>query len=258
MSFDRIASSYRFLESIAFCNVLQRARTAFIPQTVDSRLALVVGEGDGRFLAELLRTNPRIQVDCVDASKKMLRLARARAAVIPSKARDLASIHKQFARSRGPSRTGIACAPRVDPYLQFGEASRVQFHRADILDWIPPRSYDLVVTHFFLDCFDREQLSGLIAKLAYATVPRSRWMVADFAIPPNGFRRVYAKIWLRTMYSFFHTIADLKARELVDPSLFIQETGFQLRREIVTRLGLVKTQLWERDRLTSTLRCARP
>ena len=246
MSFDRIAASYRFLEWIVFSNALQRARTAFISQAVDSRRALVVGEGNGRFLAELLRTNPRIQVDCVDASKKMLRLARARAAVIPSKARDLASIHKQFARSLGPSRTGVVCAPRDDPYLQLGDASRVQFHRADILNWIPPRSYDLVVTHFFLDCFDREQLSGLIGKLAHAAAPRSRWLVADFAIPPNGFRRVYAKIWLRIMYSFFHTIADLKAHELVDPSLLIQETSFQLRQEIVTHLGLVKTQSWER------------
>lgn len=246
MSFDRIASSYRFLEWILFCNVLQRARTAFIPQTVDSRRALVVGEGDGRFLVELLRTNPRIQVDCVDASKKMLALARARVAVIPSKARDLTNTHRRFAKSLGPSRTGVVCAPRDDPYLQLGDPSRVQFYCADILDWIPPRTYDLVVTHFFLDCFDREQLSGLVGKLAHAAAPRSRWMVADFAIPANGFGKFHAKIWLRMMYSFFHAVADLKAHELVDPSSFIQHTGFRLRQEIVTQLGLVKTQLWER------------
>ena len=112
MSFDRIASSYRFLEWIVFSNLLQRARTAFISQTVDSRRALIVGEGDGRFLAELLRRNPDIQVDCVDASAAMIRCARARTAVIPNKARDLASVHKPFERSLGPSRTGVVYEAR--------------------------------------------------------------------------------------------------------------------------------------------------
>jgi hypothetical protein len=131
--------------------------------------------------------------------------------------------------------------------LQLGDLSRVKFYHADILDWIPPRkSYDLVVTHFFLDCFDREQLPGLVAKLADAAAPRSRWLVADFAIPPNGFRRVHAKIWLRAMYSFFRAIADLQTHELIDPSPLIRASGFELRQESVTRLGLVKAQLWER------------
>ena len=247
MSFDRIASSYRFLEWIAFCDVLQRARTAFIPQTVDNRRALVVGEGDGRFLVELLRTNPRIEVDCVDTSKKMLGLARARAAVIPSKARNLTSIHRRFARSFGPSQTGVVCAPWEDTSSESGQRSRVKFHCADFLQWVSPEQpYDVVITHFFLDCFNRERLSHVIAKLARAAAPRSRWMVADFAIPPNGFRKLHAKIWLRMMYSFFHAVADLEAHELVDPSSFIRHTGFRLRQEVVTQLGLVKTQLWER------------
>ena len=247
MSFDRIASSYRFLEWIVFSNLLQRARTAFISQTVDSRRALIVGEGDGRFLAELLRRNPDIQVDCVDASAAMIRCARARTAVIPSKARDLASVHKPFERSLGPSRTGVVCAPRGDSNSQFNEPSRVKFHHADFLQWIPQQPlYDLVVTHFFLDCFDRDRLSHVITKLAQAAAPKSRWLVTDFAIPPKGLRRAHAKIWLRMMYSFFRAMADLKAHELVDPSSFIQDTGFQLRQEIAGRLGLVKAQLWER------------
>src|SRR5438270_9458495 len=163
MSFDRIASSYRFLEWMAFCNTLQRARTAFVPQVADSRRALVVGEGDGRFLADLLRRNPRIHVDYADASGKMLRLARWRTAVISSKARDLASVHKRFRRSLGPSRTGVVYAPRDDTSPHFNEPLRVKFHHADFLRWVPPEEpYDLVVTHFFLDCFDRDRLSHVI------------------------------------------------------------------------------------------------
>jgi len=86
----------------------------------------------------------------------------------------------------------------------------------------------------------------VITKLAHAAAPKSRWLVTDFAISLKGLRRVHAKIWLRMMYSFFRAVADLKAHELVDPSSFIQDTGFQLRQEIAGRLGLVKAQLWER------------
>jgi SAM-dependent methyltransferase len=249
MSFDRIAPNYQFFETIAFGNALQRARTAFLWQIRDGERVLVLGEGDGRFLAELLRRNPEAEIDCIDASAAMIRNARtrARAAVIPSKARDPASVHKEFASSLGPSRTGVVCAPRDDASLHLGELSRVQFHHADILDWVPPeKCYDLVVTHFFLDCFNREQLSGVISKLGGAAAPRARWLVADFAIPSDGFRCVHAKIWLRAMYSFFGVVADLQANELVDPSPFICDAGFQLHQEIVTCLGLVKSQLWER------------
>lgn len=241
MSFDRIAPSYRALEWMAFSNVLQRARTAFISQAVDSRCALLVGEGDGRFLAELLQRNPKAEIDCIDASAAMIQRAHARAAVTSSKARDLASVDKRVARSLGVR------PPQDDTSSKLGELSRLNFYHADILDSTPPRkSYDLVVTHFFLDCFNRDQLSGVIAKLARSAAPRSCWLVSDFAMPKNGFRSVHAKIWLRAMYSFFGAVAALEAHELVDPSSFIQDTGFQLRREIVTHLGLVKAQLWER------------
>ena len=240
MSFDRIAPSYQTLEWIAFSNVLQRARTTFISQVIGSRRALLVGEGDGRFLAELLRRNPAAEIDCIDASAAMIRCARTRAAVTPSKTRGLSSVHKEFARSLG------VYAPRADTNSKSDQGLRVKFHHADFLQWVPQQSYDLVVTHFFLDCFSREPLQQVIAKLTRSAAPRSRWLVSDFAIPSNGFRRVHAKIWLRTMYSFFRAVADLEADELVDPSPFIRAAGFEVRRESVTLLGLVKAQLWER------------
>ena len=141
----------------------------------------------------------------------------------------------------------IRSRARGDSSSQFDEPSCVKFHHADFLQWTPQQqAYDLVVSHFFLDCFNRERLPHVIAKLARAAAPRSRWLIADFAVPPKGLRRVHAKIWLRVMYSFFRAAADLEAHELVDPSSFIRDTGFQLRQEIVTCLGLVKTQLWER------------
>jgi SAM-dependent methyltransferase len=259
MSFDRIASNYQFFETIAFGNALQRARIAFISRIRDDERVLVLGEGDGRFLAELLRRKPEAEIDCIDASAAMIQSARSRAAVIPSKARDLASVHKRFASSLGPSspqdesvrvmnRTGVVCAPRDDASLQLSELSRVQFHHADILDWLPPqRSYDVVVTNFFLDCFTRRQLPAIVEKIGSATALNARWLFSDFSIPPNALGGLHAKVWLRVMYSFFRIVADLEANELADASPLIRAAGFQLREERMTRFGLIKSQLWERS-----------
>ena len=62
MSFDRLARPYRLLETLAFGNALQRARTFWIDKIPSPKRALIVGEGNGRFLCELLCTYPKIDV----------------------------------------------------------------------------------------------------------------------------------------------------------------------------------------------------
>jgi spermidine synthase len=129
VSFDLVAPHYRWLEKIAFGNALQRARTCWIDTLVRPERTLILGEGDGRFLCELVRAYPKIDVDCIDASEAMLQLARAR----------LRRMHPE-------------------------SFSRVQFIREDIVKWSPRKSYDLLVTHFFLDCFACRELQAIIAK----------------------------------------------------------------------------------------------
>ena len=61
--FNRIARPYRWLEYLSFGPLLERCRFHRLPQMVDAKRALVLGDGDGRFLARLLRKNPQIQAD---------------------------------------------------------------------------------------------------------------------------------------------------------------------------------------------------
>ena len=130
-----------------------RLAFSFISQTIDTKRGLLVGEGNGRFLAELMRPNPEAEIDCVDASAAMIQCARVRTALILRKARDRASVHKPFARAVG------LCAPWHESSSQFDKLSRVKFHHADFLQWVPQQQpYDLVVTHFFRDRFDRDRL----------------------------------------------------------------------------------------------------
>ena len=57
-NFDLIARPYRWLEYLTFGPALARCRNHFLPQLTDRRAALVLGDGDGRFLARLLAPTP--------------------------------------------------------------------------------------------------------------------------------------------------------------------------------------------------------
>jgi SAM-dependent methyltransferase len=238
-NFDRVAAAYGILERIAFGDALQRARTAFLDHTIGSSRVLVVGEGNGRFLAELLRiANPDTEIDCVDSSAEMMRLAQRRIKpfVIPSGVKG----------SRGSylcrSATGSLDSAR-DNWL--GE--RIRFHHADFLAWQPERGdYDVIVTHFFLDCFDREQLPNVIDKITALGAPGARWLISDFSLPPRGFRRWHARAWLKVMYSFFHLVSNLETNELVPFASLLREHRFHLRSLRAWRYDLIRAQLWQR------------
>jgi ubiquinone/menaquinone biosynthesis C-methylase UbiE len=171
---------------------------------------LLVGEGDGRFLFELLRLQPGIEVDCIDQSLRMLQLARKR-------------IEREL-----PERAGS-----------------VRFLHQDITSWAAPeRHYDLLVTHFVLDCFPEAALSGVIKKLAGASTADAKWLLADFCVPPNGMARLRARAWLAAMYLFFRLTAQIQASELIDPTPFMRAAGFELARQKSFRNGMLKSQLW--------------
>jgi SAM-dependent methyltransferase len=208
VSFDAVAPWYRTLETIAFGNALQRARVACLGEIGAPRRALIVGEGNGRFLEELLRTHRYVEVDCIDASARMLELARRR-------------IGK--------------------------EADRVRFLQRDIMSWTPePGHYDLIVTHFFLDCFPEAQLAEVVRKLANAATVNATWLLADFCLPAKGFARLRARLWLAAMYRFFQSSAGIEARQLIDPSPVLRAAGFAIDRQNFFRHGMLKSEAWRR------------
>lgn len=212
MSFDAVAPWYRTLETIAFVNALQQARVACLDEIGSPRRALIVGEGNGRFLAALLQRQPLIRIDCVDSSQRMLDLAR---------------------------RHVLQTVP--------DQIGRVAFLQHDVATWTPNDRYDLIVTHFVLDCFSTQPVGRLIAKLAQTTAPDATWLLADFVIPEAGFARAHARAWLAVMYSFFRTVAGIEARKLVDPSPFLRAEGFVLERQFLFRLRMLKSEWWRRQ-----------
>jgi SAM-dependent methyltransferase len=199
---DRIARCYRWIEYAGFGRALERRREAFLSDASDARRVLALGDGDGRALAALLAAAPHACVDYIDLSARMLEVARARAG----------TKHVVY-------RNEDARAARL-----------------------PAAEYDLIVTHFFLDCFDETDLEPLIARLSDAAAPRARWLISEFR--GNG--------WLvRALYFFFRIVAGLRTRRLVDHHPLLKRYGFRLIRQEDAWRGLLASELWVSDAVTS-------
>jgi len=211
MNFNRLAAHYHWLELAFAGGLMQRCRTAFLARTAPCRSALLVGEGTGRFLVELLRARPGMEVTCVEHSAGMIAQARRR-------------LH----------------AENLNP-------DRVQFLAADALTWTPPAGkFDLVVTNFFLDCFPPDQLRQLIPRIAAGTTPSALWLLADFRLPEHGWRRWRAAGILAVLYLAFKLTTALSARWLTPPDDLLQHAGFQLVERRLASFGLAHADLWRR------------
>ena len=205
-NFDRLAKVYRWMELFTFGPCLSHCREAFLPELASVRRALILGDGDGRFGAELLRANPYVEICAVDASPAMLAVLLRRAGA---------------------------------------DASRVCVCCADARGWQPEMPpYDLVVTHFFLDCLTSEECFALAARVRGAVSPRAVWIVSEFAIPESRFGRWVARplVWL--LYRAFGLLTGLKMRRLPDYHFALREAGFTLARRRAWLCGLLASEMW--------------
>jgi ubiquinone/menaquinone biosynthesis C-methylase UbiE len=205
-NFNRLARVYRWMEWFSFGPWLWRCRCAFLGEINSCRRALVLGDGDGRFTSRLLSENQSVLIDAVDASSAML---------------------SEFARRAGP------------------HAARVRLHLADAREWPPPNSdYDLIVTHFFLDCLTTNDVAQLAARLQSHLQPGTTWVVSEFAIPDSRFGRVLARPLITALYWAFGFLTGLTILRLPHYRDALAHLGFALRRERRWLGGLLVSELW--------------
>ncbi len=209
MNFDRLAAFYPAMEWISAGNKLQRCRVAFLNQIQPPRRILLAGEGHGRFLPACARTFPDARITVVDCSVRMLAIARKR------------------------------CTTR-----------NIEFVHADLLSWNhPPGGFDLVVTHFLLDCYAADELEPLVARLGMLTTPDACWLVADFRIPDSGFASWRSRMILALLYRFFRITCGISAKSLASPDPVLAKAGFSLHRQKTSDWGLLKCEWWQRRKM---------
>jgi ubiquinone/menaquinone biosynthesis C-methylase UbiE len=209
--FDRLAHIYRWMEYFSFGTYLHECRKLRLGEMASCKYALVYGDGDGRFLAELVRRVPAIQATAVDASRKMLlRLAQR----LPSQA-------------------------------------QVRLVHADALDYPPAQSpdapFDLIVSHFFLDCLNEMQIASLLARVNGAVKKSALWVVSDFAIPQRMPGRLVGSFIVRGLYIAFGLLTGLRARRLPDHARVMRASGWVLEDRRESLWGLLTSERWRRS-----------
>jgi SAM-dependent methyltransferase len=209
MNADRIARSYRWLEYAAFGLALEHARFDFLPCAAEARRVLILGEGDGRFLARLLGCNPHAGVVVIESSASMLQLARQR---VPA-----------------------------------SERTRVELHQMDaVTDTLPGGAFDVAVTHFFLDVLNGRDAEAVIRKVSAQLAPGACWLVSEFQEPAGGLPLLHARLWLRAMYGFFSITTGLRASQLPPYRDLLERAGLKEIKHRERRLGLIRSQVWRK------------
>jgi hypothetical protein len=208
-NFNPIARPYRWLEYATLGPSLQQTRLHHLPSLTQQTSALIFGDGDGRFLAQLLTQNPHLQADAIDTSSTMLHLLLRR------------------------------CAPH---------SNRLQTHHLNVLAFQPdpPKKYDLVVTHFSLDCLTQTQLEALITQITPHLTPQALWLISDFRIPPTGAMRLFARTCVRSLYLTFRILTNLRVTALPDHATPLTQSSFTRIAQHHRLAGLLTTELWQR------------
>jgi hypothetical protein len=211
--FDRLVRAYRWMEYLSFGPALMRTRIAFLAELAGCRDALIFGDGDGRFTARLLGTNPAIRIDAIDASAAMLR------ALVGHAGRNAPRVHTEAIDARA---------------------------------WQPTNTepYDLIISHFFLDCLTTAEIQSLAAKIRAASAPDAIWVISEFAVPRSGFGRVVAGAVVTALYFAFGLLTGLRIRNLPDHAGALTRAGFRLVARRTSLAGLLTSELW-------TARCRR-
>jgi len=205
--FDALARIYRWMEWFTFGPWLSHCRLTFLGRLAGRRRALILGDGDGRFAAALLRAHRDIEINAVDASPAMLN--------------ELVHRARQHRR-------------------------RVRTEVIDARLWTPGADlqYDMVATHFFLDCLTSEEVGQLARVVRPALVPGAIWLVSEFAIPQGPFRKWLARSIVTALYAAFGVLTGLAVRRLPDYRAAMEDAGFEMAEARRFLGGLLVGEMW--------------
>jgi SAM-dependent methyltransferase len=203
-NFDGIARLYRWLEYLTLGPTLEQTRFCLLERLRPCRRALILGDGDGRFTERLLQAQQSLVADAVDASAVMLQLLR------------------------------IRCVPH---------ARRLKTQQADVREIVFTGRYDLIVTHFFLDCLTDDELAVLVARLQAHSEPDTLWLVSEFAVPPNLLHWP-ARLYVRLLYFAFRVLTGLRITRLPDYHRVLRDAGFSVVERQTRLFGLLVSEVW--------------
>ena len=182
-NFNQIAAFYDPLAHLIFGNAITGSQSYFLKEIPPGSEVLVMGGGAGQVLKSLDQLNLSLNVTYIEQSSRML----------------------QLSKEKGP----------------FQNLAVEFIHGTE---WnIPDHKFDVVITAFFLDVFNKDRLPAVIEKISDHLRPGAIWLMTDFIKTD----KLWQKALVKLMYLFFRLFAGLEGTELLDFQQYIQRLGLE-------------------------------
>ena len=173
--YDSIAGLYDRLSRLVFGKSIMHAQQHGLSEIAQGSRVLIVGGGTGHVLEQISLHKQDISVDYVEPSTNMIKKAKVRSV------NDLS----------------------------------INYISQPIQELQNDKVYDVVITQFFLDCFEGDELDEIFVQLDNYLRKGGLWIVADFQFSYDWNRR-WQKLITSMMYLFFTLTVGIKARKLED------------------------------------------
>jgi len=150
-AFDNVSGVYDSLASLVYGSSIKNAQLFYLEELRHSKCILIIGGGTGWILQSLLEINQNATVWYVEASAKMLEIAKGR---------------------------------------KLAEGGSIKFVHSTEKSLPDFPVFDAVVANFYFDLFSDEGLKNVLAKLTRSLFPGAILLVADFNQPHHWWQRL--------------------------------------------------------------------
>jgi len=170
-SFDSIAWAYDVLAWLVFGSAIKKSQLSFLNYIPNGGQVLILGGGTGWIINMIMEAQPDCTICYIDASSSMI-----------AKSKKKSQIH----------------------------AHKVKYIVGTVEDIPKGATYDVLVTHFFLDVFALSVIPDVTKKLLHRLKPKGSWLFADFQHTGVWWQKQLIKL----MYLFFRRFCGMQGRQL--------------------------------------------
>jgi len=205
-NYDRIARYYDSLSRMIFFSAQVNAQVEQLRFIPANSRILIAGGGTGWILEEIANVHPSgLHITYIEISEKMLALSRKR----DVKANKVAYLH----------------ASAEEAQLQG--------------------SYDVIMTAFLFDNFEKEKVKEVFGKFDGLLKDAGLWLFADFYYE-KGSGKSWKWYLLKTMYLFFKQISDVEASMLIDTAQFFKQHHYKILKTNFYYSGFIKAIIYQK------------
>ncbi|MDW3647828.1 MAG: class I SAM-dependent methyltransferase [Bacteroidia bacterium] len=202
--FDRLAFIYDFLVKLVFGKSLKKAQTHFLGELPSKAKLLILGGGTGWILEEIEKRRPELELVYVEASEKMLALAK--------KKRGKLKVNFIHGNEQMIPEGDTYDAVLTPFFLDLFGPVRL-FASMSLIDQVLSKEG----TWFFVDFY----------------VPKEK-----------GLKSMYAKGLIYIMYRFFRILCGIDAHTLPDFDQAFQMANYRLKKQENFHLGMVSSRIY--------------